>query len=224
MLFPASARLQRVLIAIKIEEQSRIEDLCLLGLVFYTMLFPFNFVKTIRMKDLLIPVLICLFSISGFAQDLLITKDADTLFCEILSVDSDFLHFKVESRDKSSQVPITALYKYRQGDYWTYVGELNPTVYESKIDLTVQKEGTIKQSGFYLRKGGNQLMIGGILTLSGFSIAGIGGAVATRSPNAGLALIGVGGAASLAGLIYMVSAGMNISKAGNELEFIPVKQ
>ncbi len=176
------------------------------------------------MKDLLIPVLICLFSISGFAQDLLITTDADTLFCEILRVDSDFLHFKVESRDKSSQVPITALYKYMQGDYWTYVGELNPTVYESKIDLTVQRDGTIKQSGFYLRKGGNQLMIGGILTLSGFSIAGIGGAVATRSPNAGLALIGVGGAASLAGLIYMVSAGMNISKAGNELEFIPVKQ
>jgi hypothetical protein len=176
------------------------------------------------MKSFLPIIFLVFIQLISHGQDLLITKDADTIQCTILNVENELLFFKVESRDKSSQVPLSALHKYRKDGEWEFLSQLNPKVYESKLDLTAHKDGTIKQGGFYLKKGGKQLVTGGVLSLTGIAFSGVGGAVLTKNQTAGYALIGIGGTAGLMGLIYLVSAGSNIKKAGDELEFIPVKQ
>ncbi|MDP6907866.1 MAG: hypothetical protein QF371_00095 [Flavobacteriales bacterium] len=168
--------------------------------------------------------IISLFPFSfSYAQDLLITKDADTLKCKIERFDNRLLHVSVKGKERLSQVPLSYLSKYRFNGEWVYLNQLNSEVFNEKLNAKQRKDVSTSQAGFYIRSAGNNLIAGGALTLGGFGITAIGAGVLPIENEIGYTLLGIGGTMGLVGIVYSISAGVKLKKAGKEMQFIPVE-
>jgi len=76
------------------------------------------------MKFLIILLTGLLLSNCGFGQDMMITKQGDSIDCKISKIEEGLLFFTSAERNSETQVPIDFLHKYLEDDVWNYIGPL----------------------------------------------------------------------------------------------------
>lgn len=156
-------------------------------------------------------------------QDVLITKDADTIECRITSIGDELIHFQVDERDKPSKVPVEFLHKYLFRMEWEYVGELNqPNVKVSKPITEKQFVGNVRKAGFHLERAGAYQTMTPIFGMVGIGFGIGGGVLLAKNGDVGTGLIVASGVLGGAALISQFISGYHTRKAGNELRFVPV--
>lgn len=172
----------------------------------------------------------CLFlilfaSLACSAQDVLITKDADTIECRIVNITEDLIYFKVQERDNQSKVPISALHKYLFRYQWETVGALNPSVFEKK-QVSLQKEftGNVRTAGFHIEKAAKYQMATPLLTLGSVAFSVGGGLQLTSSTGANRALVVTGCLLGAAAITTQIISAHHLRKAGVEFQFVPIQE
>ena len=89
------------------------------------------------MKHFLITLILLVVSYCVHSQDIIVTKDGDTITCQITRVSDDFIHFSVFDRSgillMRSRLPLSEVESYEQSDFETEV-ETN----QKKPEITEQ--------------------------------------------------------------------------------------
>lgn len=176
------------------------------------------------MKNVLLIALIILQTVYGWAQDMLITKDADTVECKITGITDDFIMFQVYDSEKTSKVPVDALHKYLFRMEWETVGALNQNAFEKK-KISVEKEfvGNVRTAGFRIQRAARYQMLTPIFGLAGIGFSIGGGLQLSNNQVGNRAMIATGIIFGAASITSQILSAMELRKAGVEFEFVPIK-
>lgn len=162
------------------------------------------------MKTLAFTLILAISSLLATAQsDTIFLRTGDTLVCEILDV--------------SRRLSIHCMVQENDGSTW------KEKIYEREILSVVTHKDLLTLSeemspGAFVRKSGEHLNTAGTLSLFSSLSVGIGFAIANSAVDnrIPLVLVTAGGLMGIASIIYQVSAGANLRKAGVLLDRVSV--
>jgi hypothetical protein len=164
-------------------------------------------------------------SVKLFAQDVLITKDADTVNCKITGITDELIMFRVPESDKESKVPVSALHKYLFRMEWQTVGALNPSAFDKKkIDVQKAFVGNVRTAGFHIQRAAQYQLATPLLSLGSIGFIVGGGLQLTDKVPVNRALIATGCILGAAAIATQIISARHLKKAGMEFQFVPIKE
>ena len=180
----------------------------------------------------LLPILLILATFRAEAQDVIITKKADTIDCKIENIETELLFFKMPGSDKVSQVPISVLHKYLYKLEWETVGELNADAMENKRTVnyaqkpTIKKvlKGNIQTAGFHIETAAKWQMATPILSLGGIGFIIGGGLGVSNNNSVNRGLLAAGSVVLSAAIVSQIIAAYHLRKAGLEFRFVGINE
>ena len=159
------------------------------------------------------------------AQDVLITKDSDTVECKIVSITDDLIYFEIKESDKTTKVPIEVLHKYLFKMEWREIGPLNSKTFE-KNNVVFRKsfKGSVRKAGFHLERAGKYQIATPILSIGGVAFTIVGALGISDSTPENKAFIGAGVTILAAAVTSQILSAHHLYKAGLEFRFLPINE